>query len=153
MKIGNSYFEDVIHWHKATGHPVRSMPSSYVGGDVAKSFNLGIKLIEEEYKELRSASRRGNYEDLADAAGDLIWVVCSLMIRMGIDLDGAWEEIRRTNWEKVGGPVREDGKTLKPEGWEPPDMTKALEGRDLTEILPVEEINSHEKEVQGHQAF
>ena len=27
---------------------------------------------------------------------------------------------------KVGGPIREDGKRLKPEGWEPPNITKVL---------------------------
>ena len=40
--------------------------------------------------------------------------------------DPVADEIQRTNMAKVGGPVREDGKRLKPPGWQPPDIEGEL---------------------------
>ena len=39
---------------------------------------------------------------------------------LGMDLQPFFEEVHRTNMLKTTGPVREDGKVLKPEGWKPP---------------------------------
>lgn len=39
----------------------------------------------------------------------------------GIDLHLFWSEVQRANMDKVGGPVRADGKRLKPPGWRGPD--------------------------------
>jgi predicted HAD superfamily Cof-like phosphohydrolase len=46
---------------------------------------------------------------------------------MGADAEGAWKEVMRTNFAKIDketGKVRkrEDGKVLKPLGWEPPNL-------------------------------
>jgi hypothetical protein len=128
MKTGNSYFEDVILWHNAAGHPVRKTPAAFIGEDEYKSRELGMRLVVEEFRELCFAYDDGHYREIADGCGDLIWVVCGLMARLGLNLDAAWEEIRRTNWDKIGGPQRADGKILKPEGWKPPSMEKAVKG-------------------------
>ena len=134
MQKGRSYFEDVVFWHKGAGHPVRKVPiKKAVGGSEHTSRELGLRLVVEEFKELVSAFDNNEWEELADACGDLIWVTCGLAARLGINLDAAWEEIRRTNWEKLGGPVREDGKLMKPKGWKPPSMKKALEGIPMGE--------------------
>lgn len=134
MQTGKSYFEDVALWHKAAGHPVRKkLVTATANESEHKSRELGIRLVVEEFKELVSAFDNGEWDKVADGGGDLIWVTCGLMARLGINLDAAWDEIRRTNWEKIGGPVREDGKILKPEGWKPPSMEKALEGIPMGE--------------------
>jgi len=129
MQKGKNYFHDVVLWHLAAGHPVRDKP---VVLDPSKedlaSYALGMDLVKEEFKELCVADSTTDLREMTDACGDLIWVVCGLMARLGVNLDAAWEEIRRTNWEKLGGPVREDGKLLKPEGWKPPSMEKAIAG-------------------------
>jgi predicted HAD superfamily Cof-like phosphohydrolase len=47
----------------------------------------------------------------------------------GYDVQGAWDEVLRSNMAKVD-PItrkvtrREDGKILKPEGWKEPDLSK-----------------------------
>jgi hypothetical protein len=128
MQTGKSYFEDVILWHKAVGFPVRRTPAVFVGEAEHESREFGMRLVKEEFKELCDAFNDGNYRGIADGGGDLIWVTCALMARMGFDLDAAWKEIRRTNWDKVGGPRRADGKILKPEGWKPPSMEVAVRG-------------------------
>jgi predicted HAD superfamily Cof-like phosphohydrolase len=38
-----------------------------------------------------------------------------------VDLAPHFEEVHRANMTKLAGPKREDGKQLKPEGWQPPD--------------------------------
>ena len=50
---------------------------------------------------------------------------------MGADAEGAWNEVLKTNLSKIDettGKVikREDGKVLKPEGWEPPNLVLSL---------------------------
>jgi predicted HAD superfamily Cof-like phosphohydrolase len=48
---------------------------------------------------------------------------------LGVDGEGAWDEVMRTNFAKIDtetGKVRkrEDGKVLKPEGWLPPELER-----------------------------
>ena len=62
---------------------------------------------------------------------DMIWVILGFCHMKQYDIAGAWNEVVKTNMAKVD-PVtrkvrrREDGKILKPEGWEPPDMSKFI---------------------------
>lgn len=127
-----SYFDDVVRWHKEVGHPVAEDTGEKINiGSVA----LGRKLVEEEYNEFMLGLDGCSINLVADGAADLIWVVCGLCARLGIDLDAVWSEVRRANYDKVGGPVRDDGKQLKPEGWEPPNMAAVMRtSRNLKRI-------------------
>jgi len=86
-------------------------------------------LIEEEFKEFIDAHWNRDEVEMLDGCMDLIWVTLGFCHMKGYDIQGAWDEVVRTNMAKVD-PVtrkvrrREDGKILKPEGWKPPDMTK-----------------------------
>ena len=134
-----SYFEDVVRWHRAIGDPVEPCPlygddlqdNQFEGSKLA----LGMNLVTEEFQELTAAYTSENVKEMADAGADLVWVVCGLMARMGIDLDAVWNKVRRSNFDKLGGPVRPDGKRLKPEGWAPPNIPDVLlRQRDLYSI-------------------
>lgn len=46
--------------------------------------------------------------------------------RCSMDLDPLWQDVHRANMAKTTGPVRADGKRLKPEGWQPPDIAGVL---------------------------
>ena len=119
-----SYFQDVVAWHRAVGHPVES--------ELRRGFDdaLGWRLVDEEFSELQNAYWSDfRTEDVADGIADLIWVLCGLAARHGINVDAVWEEVKRANFYKLTGPKREDGKILKPEGWRPPDIGKALKER------------------------
>lgn len=86
--------------------------------------NLYSKLIEEEYMEFVDA---GYEVEELDACMDMIWVILGYCYMKGFDVEGAWNEVARSNLAKINtetGKVtkREDGKVLKPEGWTPPQL-------------------------------
>ena len=86
-------------------------------------------LITEEYKEFVEACNNNDEVEALDACMDMIWVILGFCAMKGYDVSGAWNEVVKPNMAKVDpvtGKVRrrEDGKILKPEGWQPPDMTK-----------------------------
>jgi predicted HAD superfamily Cof-like phosphohydrolase len=64
--------------------------------------------------------------EVADALGDSDYVNEGARLEFGINGLPVAEEIQRSNMAKVGGPVREDGKRLKPPGWTPPDIEGVL---------------------------
>ncbi len=85
---------------------------------------LYYKLINEEYHELTDSSIR--VEEL-DAIADLIWVLIGYAHTRGYNLEGAWNEVARSNMSKIdpaSGKVlkRADGKVLKPDTFSPPDL-------------------------------
>jgi predicted HAD superfamily Cof-like phosphohydrolase len=86
--------------------------------------NLYLKLINEEYEELLDSKYR---EEELDACLDLIWVILGYCYMRGYDVEGGWNEVARSNLDKIDkvtGKVkkREDGKVLKPNDWQPPKL-------------------------------
>ena len=91
--------------------------------------SLYHNLIVEEYSEFIAARNAKDDAEQLDACMDMIWVILGFCHMKGYNVQGAWDEVLKTNMAKVDpktGKVRrrEDGKILKPEGWQPPDMSK-----------------------------
>lgn len=61
-----------------------------------------------------------------DGLCDLLCVTYGTFAEYGVDAAPFWDEVHRTNMAKAGGPVRADGKRLKPPGWTPPDIAGVL---------------------------
>lgn len=141
---------DVTRFHVATGLPAPGVPTK---PDEASRLLRG-RLLYEEFMETIDAlaleiDSRGceccegfpeviakNWEPdqvaLADGLADLIYVALGTAVAYGIDLSPVWREVQRSNMAKVDpetGTVRrrEDGKILKPESWEPPDIASVIE--------------------------
>lgn len=96
-----------------------------------EQFNLYVKLIEEEFKELKVAVDNVDKIETLDALTDILVVTIGAAHSMGCDIEGAWKEVMRTNFAKIDkdtGKVRkrEDGKVLKPVGWTPPELNNYL---------------------------
>ncbi len=93
-----------------------------------EQFNLYVNLIDEEYnEELKAAIAACDSVEILDALTDILVVTIGAIHSMGADAEGAWKEVMRTNFAKIDkdtGKVRkrEDGKVLKPLGWEPPNL-------------------------------
>jgi predicted HAD superfamily Cof-like phosphohydrolase len=90
-------------------------------------FKLYRDLISEEVDELNTAVEQGDRVEQLDALIDIMVVTVGALHSMGVDPDGAWKEVMRSNFAKIDkktGMVRkrEDGKVLKPQGWEPPRL-------------------------------
>lgn len=90
---------------------------------IAKSLDL----IDEERDELTEAIANDDLVEVADALGDLAYVVEAAFQAFGINSEPILAEIHRTNMAKAGAPKRADGKQLKPKGWQPPRIAELLE--------------------------
>ena len=90
-------------------------------------YKLYINLIEEEFKELKDAIAAGDVVEQLDALEDILVVTIGAIHSAGMDGEGGWKEVMKTNFAKIDketGKVRkrEDGKVLKPVGWTPPEL-------------------------------
>ena len=101
-------------------------------------FNLYLELVREEFMELQEAVEAGDEIETLDALVDILVVTIGAGHSMGANMEGAWDEVMRTNFAKINpetGKVRkrEDGKVLKPEGWQPPQLSGFLSNKDVDE--------------------
>lgn len=93
---------------------------------------LRYDLIREELDELFDALFDRDLVAIADALGDLAYVVYGAAVTYGIDLDPVIREIHRSNMSKLmpDGSVayREDGKVLKGPNFTPPNLAPLVTG-------------------------
>ncbi len=87
---------------------------------------LRKELLYEEACELDEAIDHDDLVGIADGIADLIYVAIGTALEFGIPLARVWAEVHRTNMLKAGGATREDGKILKPEGWQAPDIQSII---------------------------
>jgi predicted HAD superfamily Cof-like phosphohydrolase len=92
---------------------------------------LRIKLLTEEVQEYAEAARAGDLVEVLDALADIGYILAGTIINHGMQhiYDDAFNEVHRSNMAKlVDGKVlrRDDGKVLKPEGWQPPQLAQFL---------------------------
>jgi len=90
-------------------------------------YNLYLNLIREEFNELQVAIDDNNLVEVTDAILDMIVVGVGALLSAGVDAEGAWNEVIRSNMSKIDpetGKVkkREDGKVLKPASFSPPNL-------------------------------
>lgn len=116
----------VREFHTATKQPINdtlTLPSDEI-------LNLRHKLIQEEVDELKEAIDSNDIVEIADALGDILYLVYGTGVVMGISLDEVFNEIHKSNMTKISldGQVflREDGKILKPSSYIPPDIHSIL---------------------------
>jgi predicted HAD superfamily Cof-like phosphohydrolase len=102
-----------------------------VGERNQDQFDLYLKLIQEEVGELQTAVDQNDRVEQLDALIDIMVVTVGAVQSLGVDAEGAWKEVMSTNFSKIDsltGRVRkrEDGKVLKPTGWQPPQLAKYI---------------------------
>lgn len=93
---------------------------------------LRANLIQEEWAELVTAMARTHVDlsEVADALGDLLYVVYGSAVTFGIDMEPIFAEIHRSNMTKVNpdGTItrRADGKVIKPATYSPVNLGPIL---------------------------
>lgn len=93
---------------------------------------LRYNLMKEENEEYLEAVQNNDLIEIADALGDMMYILCGTIIEHGLQhkIEAVFDEIQRSNMSKLGldgKPIyREDGKVLKGPNYFRPDFTKIL---------------------------
>lgn len=120
--MSTNWQEDVRKFHVACRHYQGLEPT--VPPKEVKT--LRFVLIKEEAEETLKAILADDLVGIADGIADTIVVLLGTAVSYGIEMQPIWDEVHKTNMAKEGGVKREDGKSLKPEGWKPPDVKSLL---------------------------
>ena len=120
----------VHQFHTAFGLGIQESPVA----DLGKAKNqLRYELMKEENEEYLEAANNNDLVEVADALGDMLYILCGTIIEHGMQhkIEEVFEEIQRSNMSKLGAdgePIyREDGKVLKGPGYFKPDIKGILE--------------------------
>jgi predicted HAD superfamily Cof-like phosphohydrolase len=96
--------------------------------------NLRYKLMKEENEEYLEAAFKGDIVEIADALGDKLYILLGTILAHGMQdiIIDVFNEIHRSNMTKLTeeGKVlrREDGKIIKSDRYEAPNLLPILLG-------------------------
>ena len=116
-------------FHESFGIENKIRPSSNLS---EKVYNLRYNLMKEENDEYLDACEKGDMVEIADALGDMMYILCGTILSHGLQgkIEEIFEEIQRSNMSKLdenGKPIyREDGKILKSKKYFKPNISKIL---------------------------
>ena len=122
--------EAVQLFHEAFGLGVKQQPTADLGE--AKNM-LRFNLMKEENEEYLEAAKNGDVVEVADALGDMLYILCGTILEHGMQykIEAVFEEIQRSNMSKLGSDgsplYREDGKVLKGPSYSVPDLRRIFE--------------------------
>lgn len=88
---------------------------------------LRVRLIQEEFDELKEAMAAGNLAAVAKELADLLYVTYGTAVSYGIDMEPVFREVHRSNLSKIGGYKRADGKWVKPPTYSPADIESIVD--------------------------
>jgi predicted HAD superfamily Cof-like phosphohydrolase len=133
----------VMEFHEAMGVPILHRPQ--VPDD--DRVRLRLNLIAEEFFETLAAALgeshvhyaktlvmaaikyvpiNVNLPEFIDGLCDLDYVNEGTRLEFGVNGIPVLDEVHAANMRKIDGPIREDGKRMKPPGWTPPDIERVL---------------------------
>ena len=94
---------------------------------------LRFNLMKEENEEYLEAAQNGDLVEVADALGDMLYILCGTIIEHGLQhkIEEVFHEIQRSNMSKLGEdgqPIyREDGKVMKGPNYFKPNIKEVLD--------------------------
>ena len=120
----------VERFHRSFGLGVSDAPRANLGEEKNR---LRFNLMDEENKEYLQAAQNNDLVEVADALGDMLYILCGTILEHGMQykIEEVFEEIQRSNMSKLGPngqPIyREDGKVLKGPDYFAPDIKTILD--------------------------
>ena len=120
----------VKEFHKAFKLDYLEKPKANLG--VNKN-NLRYNLMREENEEYLEAANNNDMIEVADALGDMLYILCGTIIEHGMQykIDKVFSEIQNSNMSKLdddGNPIyRKDGKVLKGPNYFKPNIKEILD--------------------------
>jgi len=94
---------------------------------------LRFNLMDEENREYYEAAQENDMAEVADALGDMLYILCGTIIEHGMQhkIEEVFNEIQRSNMSKLGAdgkPIyRKDGKVLKGPNYFKPNIQEILD--------------------------
>lgn len=118
----------VEKFNQAFNLPIRIKPT-LISDDEAK---LQYKLLYEEVMEYYAACQNSDLVEVADALGDILYVLIGTAIRHGLQdkLEKIFNEIHRSNMTKLdnGKPLyNAEGKVVKSQSYQRPDIKSIIQ--------------------------
>ena len=125
--IMKKQIESVKKFHNTYKLGYSETPIANLGNSKNK---LRFSLMSEENEEYLEAANNDDIIEVADALGDMLYILCGTIIEHGMQdiIEGVFDEIQRSNMSKLGEdgePIyREDGKVLKGPNYFKPNFKK-----------------------------
>ena len=97
-----------------------------------ETIKLRFNLMAEENQEYLEAANNNDLVEVADALGDMLYILCGTIIEHGMQnkIEEVFDEIQRSNMSKLdenGDPIyRDDGKVMKGPNYFKPNISKIL---------------------------
>ena len=116
-------------FHEAFGIKISNKPTLELSKDILK---LRHSLMVEENNEYLKAVEERNLIEVADALGDMLYILCGTILTHGFQnlIEDIFDEIQTSNMSKLGydgKPIyRNDGKVLKGPNYKKPNIKKFL---------------------------
>lgn len=116
-------------FHEVYNLSYKDSPVADIGID---KINLRFKLMEEENQEYLEAAKNNDIIEVADALGDMLYILCGTIIEHGMQdkIEEIFDEIQKSNLSKLGDdgkPIyRNDGKVMKGPNYFKPNISEIL---------------------------
>ena len=116
-------------FHEVYNLSYKDSPIADIGID---EINLRFKLMEEENQEYFEAAKNNDIVEVADALGDMLYILCGTIIEHGMQdkIEEIFDEIQKSNMSKLGEdgkPIyRNDGKVMKGPNYFKPNISEIL---------------------------
>jgi len=121
--------EAVKIFHELYKLSYKENPTTDIGLDKIK---LRFNLMAEENQEYFQAAKNNDLVEVADALGDMLYILCGTIIEHGMQdkIEEVFDEIQKSNLSKLGKdgkPIyRNDGKVMKGPNYFKPNISKVL---------------------------
>lgn len=119
----------VQEFHEAFGLGIQQSPVANLS---MQKLKLRFDLMDEENKEYLEAAENNDLVEVADALGDMLYILCGTILEHGMQykIEEVFNEIQRSNMSKLGAdgtPIyREDGKVMKGPNYFKPNIESIL---------------------------
>ena len=119
--------DSVKYFHETYKLSYNINPVADLGSNKNK---LRFDLMTEENNEYINAANNNDIIEVADALGDMLYILCGTIIEHGMQdiIEPIFDEIQKSNMSKLGldgNPLyREDGKVLKGPNYVKPNFDK-----------------------------
>ncbi|WP_394348733.1 pyrophosphohydrolase domain-containing protein [Luteibaculum oceani] len=119
----------VEEFHNAFGIENGDKPTKQL---TAEEVALRFRLMAEENEEYKSAAIDNDTVEIADALGDMLYILMGTILKhgMGHIIAPVFREIQASNMSKLGADgkpiLREDGKVLKGPNYFKPDIESII---------------------------